>query len=191
MHCAICLGTIEPLQSVTLGCTHVFHGQCITDWLWQKQSCPVCRNEPDNSESSGSDLEDQSFLEELHDANHVMASHARKRQLMNALRRKGLNANPEAKKLKDNIMMKKVAAKSLKAQLALLDRAQRAHTSEKRKEEYYVRNSFREQLNQVNQKFRSGGREIHVEALHLKSKLRYEERSLEKLENRLLSLHQK
>ena len=46
MLCVVCHDAIEPGSDVHLSCGHQFHGQCIADWLWTKQSCPMCRNEP-------------------------------------------------------------------------------------------------------------------------------------------------
>ena len=41
--CAICL---EPLTTgdrlAILGCGHMFHGPCISTWLFQKKVCPYC-----------------------------------------------------------------------------------------------------------------------------------------------------
>lgn len=42
--CPICLVEIEPGCTVIyLGCEHVYHKECITRWLEEKTTCPVCR----------------------------------------------------------------------------------------------------------------------------------------------------
>ncbi|KAL2944253.1 putative RING-H2 finger protein ATL53 [Bienertia sinuspersici] len=44
--CSICLGEgyeDEEMCKVLPECNHVFHSNCIDQWLKKKQSCPVCR----------------------------------------------------------------------------------------------------------------------------------------------------
>ncbi|EYU23098.1 hypothetical protein MIMGU_mgv1a023191mg [Erythranthe guttata] len=45
--CVVCLdglfGEIEKVN-VTLGCGHVFHVECITNWLFRKNECPICKS---------------------------------------------------------------------------------------------------------------------------------------------------
>ncbi len=43
--CAICLADYthgEPIQC-SKNCEHVFHAECIMDWLVKHQECPCCR----------------------------------------------------------------------------------------------------------------------------------------------------
>ncbi|EYU23093.1 hypothetical protein MIMGU_mgv1a022321mg, partial [Erythranthe guttata] len=46
--CVVCLdgllGETEKVN-VTLGCGHVFHVECITNWLFRKNECPICKSE--------------------------------------------------------------------------------------------------------------------------------------------------
>lgn len=48
--CVICYSPIDstPIcsaeEELRLKCNHVFHRECIGEWLKQKHSCPVCRN---------------------------------------------------------------------------------------------------------------------------------------------------
>jgi hypothetical protein len=47
--CAICLSSFkkgeEVAQSVNSECTHLFHTECIVDWLVTQPACPECRRE--------------------------------------------------------------------------------------------------------------------------------------------------
>ena len=45
-NCVICLGDFEGGDSVTtLPCVHMFHTECIKNWLQSKNHCPVCKYE--------------------------------------------------------------------------------------------------------------------------------------------------
>lgn len=54
--CPVCLATIQPgdmvSSSTNEACPHVFHRDCIYEWLLRKKGCPMCRNpflvEPDD-----------------------------------------------------------------------------------------------------------------------------------------------
>jgi hypothetical protein len=41
VECAICLDEMQLVTS--LSCRHMFHTDCILEWLRQKNTCPVCR----------------------------------------------------------------------------------------------------------------------------------------------------
>ena len=42
--CPVCLDPILPSDSqLGLVCGHVFHGECLAQWLSQQQNCPMCR----------------------------------------------------------------------------------------------------------------------------------------------------
>jgi hypothetical protein len=42
--CSVCLDRLDAGQrTLRLGCKHCFHEQCLTPWLEQRSSCPVCR----------------------------------------------------------------------------------------------------------------------------------------------------
>lgn len=44
--CSICLVDLEEGESLKqLPCNHVFHPECISVWLLQNITCPICRNE--------------------------------------------------------------------------------------------------------------------------------------------------
>ena len=42
--CLICLERYKKNEKIiTLKCDHIFHVQCIEEWLTSKKSCPLCR----------------------------------------------------------------------------------------------------------------------------------------------------
>jgi hypothetical protein len=42
--CAICLGVVESGESVyDVPCGHIFHEQCLEEWLNSNANCPACR----------------------------------------------------------------------------------------------------------------------------------------------------
>ncbi|KAK3314876.1 hypothetical protein B0H66DRAFT_563855 [Apodospora peruviana] len=42
--CVICVDEMAKGEKVAvLPCTHIFHGECVTPWLKQHNTCPVCR----------------------------------------------------------------------------------------------------------------------------------------------------
>lgn len=51
--CTICVEEIASDDIVTLPCGHPFHGRCLAPWLWQNQSCPNCREHPENPDTTG------------------------------------------------------------------------------------------------------------------------------------------
>ncbi|KAM1050507.1 hypothetical protein ACFX13_032967 [Malus domestica] len=43
-YCVVCLEKMLSGEQVTrLPCSHMFHGDCIVEWLNQCHTCPVCR----------------------------------------------------------------------------------------------------------------------------------------------------
>lgn len=44
--CAICLQEfVVGLQVTRLPCSHIFHGDCVLNWLTKSKACPLCRSE--------------------------------------------------------------------------------------------------------------------------------------------------
>lgn len=43
--CAVCLESFEDGQRLRLlpACCHVFHSECVDDWLHRNATCPICR----------------------------------------------------------------------------------------------------------------------------------------------------
>ncbi|THD28410.1 hypothetical protein D915_000756 [Fasciola hepatica] len=51
--CAICVRSYEIGETcATLPCFHIFHAQCIREWLLKQATCPICRRSIDSSRSS-------------------------------------------------------------------------------------------------------------------------------------------
>mmetsp|Transcript_76994 Transcript_76994/g.152766 ORF Transcript_76994/g.152766 Transcript_76994/m.152766 type:complete len:256 (-) Transcript_76994:277-1044(-) len=51
--CCVCMGPIAPHDACFLhGCAHVFHGECITAWLRESSTCPLCRSQTSVAEIS-------------------------------------------------------------------------------------------------------------------------------------------
>lgn len=51
IQCSICLDSLSVSDTQILPCIHKFHESCITEWLKEKYSCPICRmriNMPDD-----------------------------------------------------------------------------------------------------------------------------------------------
>lgn len=47
--CAVCISSIKHNETVRrLPCHHVFHCECIDEWLKRKAACPVCRDQIDD-----------------------------------------------------------------------------------------------------------------------------------------------
>ena len=86
--CAICLEDLSTEAIVTLGCSHRFHGTCLSTWFRRNPACPVCRATPD---SDGSDeSEEEMPLMTMRDLTSLVSDALR------ASRRKG--ANPELRR---------------------------------------------------------------------------------------------
>lgn len=44
-NCSICLSEyMQDEEVVECACKHIFHNECITEWLHTKQTCPLCRH---------------------------------------------------------------------------------------------------------------------------------------------------
>ena len=51
--CSICMDNVEMGNEVTvLPCTHWFHGDCVTSWLKEHDTCPHCRKPVGDSDGS-------------------------------------------------------------------------------------------------------------------------------------------
>lgn len=45
INCTICLEILECMESVIkLPCKHLFHENCLKEWLSNSKTCPVCRS---------------------------------------------------------------------------------------------------------------------------------------------------
>ena len=45
MECSICLEPILKNRPATLSCGHIYHKNCIKNWLKNNDECPLCRDE--------------------------------------------------------------------------------------------------------------------------------------------------
>ena len=43
--CTICLSNDSDIEWVKLNCNHLFHRECISEWLSINNTCPICREE--------------------------------------------------------------------------------------------------------------------------------------------------
>jgi hypothetical protein len=50
--CSICFDKIKDQEIYDLKCYHSFHCECIEKWIYNKQSCPLCRVEIDTIDKS-------------------------------------------------------------------------------------------------------------------------------------------
>ena len=48
--CSICWNNMSNLDSIKTECNHEYCNSCLTDWLQNKKSCPMCRKNIQNSE---------------------------------------------------------------------------------------------------------------------------------------------
>jgi hypothetical protein len=49
MECSICFEKINK-KSISLKCNHIFHKECISKWLQENNSCPLCREKVYNKQ---------------------------------------------------------------------------------------------------------------------------------------------
>jgi len=50
--CSICWNNISNLDSIKTECNHEYCNSCLTDWLQNKKSCPMCRQNIQNIQNS-------------------------------------------------------------------------------------------------------------------------------------------
>ncbi len=68
--CCICFEKIDTLatedkdKATALPCEHIFHSECIQEWLRQRSTCPLCRT---LARDSSSEINDSSISQETED----------------------------------------------------------------------------------------------------------------------------
>lgn len=60
--CPICFEKNGDESSMTLSCNHIFHTNCIENWLFTKTTCPCCRTVVLERESDDSDSDDEPIV---------------------------------------------------------------------------------------------------------------------------------
>lgn len=186
MICVICHDAIEATSDACLSCGHHFHGQCIADWLWTKQSCPICRNEPNNvCEDSNSDSEESEYDVDLFMEQQERIK-TRRRILNNILRRKSLGSDKNIQMLKEQIDCKKNLLKSSRNQLRIMNKAIAANLIDSRKKEAQLRRMFHCQLENMKRINRHESKDIHSQAKSLEKNMTNVTFAITKLENKVL-----
>lgn len=54
--CTICLEDSGNPVEIELECCHVFHSECISEWLSREKHCPVCKRDMDLGKLKWNDL---------------------------------------------------------------------------------------------------------------------------------------
>ena len=192
MICVVCHDTIESDSDVRLSCGHHFHGQCIANWLWKKQSCPMCRNEPDetsnqDSDSEYSDSDEPYTMEEFYD---ILADQerrkTRRRTLNNVMRRKSLETNKNVKSLKEQMNSQKSILKNSREQLRIMNKAIAANDMEHRRRQAQLRRTFQCQLEHMKRLNKEASKDISSEARSLQKKVYNTLNTIYKLEEKVL-----
>ena len=188
MICVVCHEEIESGSDVHLECGHHFHGQCITDWLWTKQSCPLCRNQPDHvSDDSDSDSYESEYDMQFYYQQQEERRKARRKTLNNILRRKGLQSNKNMDTLKQQMNSQKNLLKNSRSQLRIMNKAIAANDYEHRKKEAQLRRVFHCQLRHLKQLNKEESKEIHSQAKSLQKTVCTALNTIHKLEEKVLA----
>lgn len=190
MICVVCYDIIQPDSDVHLSCGHHFHGQCISDWLWTKQSCPMCRarpNNPSDSDESDSDSDESDY--NLNYFNFQVQEERRKtrrKTLNNIMRRKSLASNKRVETLKNQINAHKNILKKSRDQLRTMNKAISANSIEHRKKEAQFRRVFNCQLRHMQRVNREESKDFYCEAKSLERKVLSSLNTITKLEEKVL-----
>lgn len=186
MICVICHDTIEPNSDAHLSCGHHFHGQCITNWLWTKQSCPMCRNEPEKvSDDSDSDSDESEYdVETFVDQREIRKT--RRRILNNILRRKSLESSKNMEVLKKQMSSHKHILKISRDQLSIMNKAIAANDMESRRQEAQLRRIFHCQLKHMKRVHKEESKGINSRAKSLEKTVINTQNTIYNLEDKVL-----
>ena len=188
MICVVCHDTIQPGSDVHLSCGHHFHGQCITDWLWKKQNCPLCRNEPNERDETSDDPDSDSDSDEsVFIPNHEQERmKLRRRSLNNVMRRKSLKSNKNVEILKKQMNSQKNTLKNSRYQLRIMNKAIAANEMEHRKRQSQLRRTYHCQLEHMKRVNKEESKDISCEAKRLEKKVVTALNNIYKLEDKVL-----
>ena len=69
--CPICYESLDTRSTISTPCMHTFHDTCLTIWLTNGHTCPICRTTIGRSISPTSVL-DFAFFEANHDLGQIL-----------------------------------------------------------------------------------------------------------------------
>ena len=105
--CAICQDVMDvPDAVVPLACGHKFHGTCQVRYMYESTSCPICRHDPNDQDSSDEEDENEeperiTLREALRMAKNDMASNKTIARMFATLRAHKDNGKEAHKKLRE------------------------------------------------------------------------------------------
>lgn len=191
MICVICQDVIQENTDASLVCGHIFHGACITNWLWTKRSCPTCRKKPtiesDVSDSESDDIEVAEIELRRIELEQQLQKNKRRRSINNVMRRKSLTQNKQVCSLKEKMQHEKNVLNTTRNQLRIINKAISANEVESRKQEANLRRLHACQLRHVRRTLKEDSKDMTSQAQSLKRQLSTSRSTLANLEDRILT----
>ena len=185
--CVICCEEVQS-SSVQLPCGHKFHGQCIADWLWINQSCPLCRLQPNTETITQNSDDDEDFDDSFNDSlNDLYEQHrARGRKIANILRRKHLTVR--ATKTRNHLLIAKAHVKRCRTELSIFKKAVNANDKQRKEEETKLKHAFTRNLRDIRLKYNNSSKDIYNCVRACTSELRTSNTRIRKLEDKLIGI---